>query len=180
MNRITSNWTWTLTSQNFPVYPTYVPLRPKFWSVSLNDYPFPRYNLNKVGENQKYTEWPQTQLEHLTGKIVLYTLNTYPRDEHFVSFHSTTSHFRDTRSLKMGNGKCTQWTQLEHLIVKITLYTLNTCTYPCGQNFGPFRSTTSGFQDHIARFIIPHWLPRWTPKKHKKLSKIKKIWNFTF
>ena len=31
-------------------------------------------------------------------------------------------------------------------------------TYPWAPNFGPFRSTDSGFEE-VAHFIIPHWLP---------------------
>ncbi len=31
----------------------------------------------RISENQKCTEWPQTELEHLTVKSSLYTLKTY-------------------------------------------------------------------------------------------------------
>ncbi len=57
---------------------------------------------------------------------------------------------------------------------KYPVYTKN---LPWGLNFGPFRSTDRGFQD-IAHFIIPHWLPFWTPKKEQK--NLPKIHNFKF
>ena len=49
--------------------------------------------------------------------------------------------------------KCTEWpqTELERVTVKSTPYTIN--TYPRGPNFGPFRSTTSCFQDTRASKI---------------------------
>ncbi len=37
MHRKTPNWTWTLNSQNYPVYTKYFPQRSKCWSVSLCD-----------------------------------------------------------------------------------------------------------------------------------------------
>ena len=49
-------------------------------------------------------QWPQTELEHLTVKTTLYTLNTYPWGPNFSPFHSTTSSFQDTGSLKIGNA----------------------------------------------------------------------------
>ena len=66
VHRMTLSWTLTLNSQKYSIYNKYLPLRPKFWSVLLYDYPFPRYNMYNVGEKQKCTEWPQTELEHLT------------------------------------------------------------------------------------------------------------------
>ncbi len=35
--------------------------------------------MHKVGENQKYTEWPQTEPEHLTEISTLYTLKILPQ-----------------------------------------------------------------------------------------------------
>ena len=40
----------------------------------------------KVFENQQCTEWPQTELEHVTDKSTLYTLNTYPDAQILVRF----------------------------------------------------------------------------------------------
>ena len=96
MHRMTPNWTWTFDSQKYTVYMTYLPLGPKFWSVFLYDLPFPRCNMNKVGEKRKCTEWPQTELEHLTVKSTLYTLNTYLWGSNFGPIRSTISLFRDT------------------------------------------------------------------------------------
>ncbi len=62
------------------------------------------YNMHKVAENRKCTEWPQTELKHLTVKITLHTLNTYPRGSNFGPFRSTVSRFRDTT--------CTRWAKI--------------------------------------------------------------------
>ena len=43
MHRITPNWPCTLNSQKYPMYTKYLPMRSKFWSVSLHDQRFPRY-----------------------------------------------------------------------------------------------------------------------------------------
>ncbi len=40
----------------------------------------------KVGENQKYTEWPQTEFDQITVKSTLYTLYTYPKAQILVRF----------------------------------------------------------------------------------------------
>ena len=45
-----------IISQKYSIYTKYLLLRPKFWSVSLYDLLFPRYNMYKVGENRKCTE----------------------------------------------------------------------------------------------------------------------------
>ena len=45
MHWMNPNWTWTLNSQNYSRYTKYLPPRPKYWSVSLYDYPFLRYNI---------------------------------------------------------------------------------------------------------------------------------------
>ncbi len=80
------NWTWRLNSQKYFIYTNYLLLRSKFCSVSLYDLPFPRYNMYKVGENRKCTEWPQTEFEDLTVKNTLYALNTYPEAQILVNF----------------------------------------------------------------------------------------------
>ncbi len=46
----------TYTSQKYSVYTKYLPLMPKFWSVSLYD---ERFSKTKVTKNQKCTEWPK-------------------------------------------------------------------------------------------------------------------------
>ena len=45
MHRMNPNWTWTLNSQKYPVHIKYLPLRPKFWSVSLYGQRFPIYRI---------------------------------------------------------------------------------------------------------------------------------------
>ena len=80
MHWITSEWPWTLKWSKVP-YIHYVPLRSKFWSVSL--YYQLRY---KTVENQKCTEWPQTDLHQKWP--VYYTLSTSPRGSTLRPFHS--------------------------------------------------------------------------------------------
>ena len=41
--RMTPNWTWTLNIQKYSIYTKYLPMRPRFWSVSLYDQRSPRY-----------------------------------------------------------------------------------------------------------------------------------------
>ncbi len=43
MHQMTPNWTWTLNSQNYPVYTKGLPQGPTFWSVLLYDQRFRRY-----------------------------------------------------------------------------------------------------------------------------------------
>ncbi len=69
--------------QKYPVDNEYLPQKPKYLSVARYDHPFTRY---KVVEFRKYTEWPQTDLEHLTVKGTLNALNTYPETQSFIHF----------------------------------------------------------------------------------------------
>ncbi len=95
MHRMTPNWSWTLNSQKYSIYTKYLPLRYKFLSVSLYALPFPRYKVVNMVKNWKCTEWPQTELEHLTAKSTLCTVNTYPWGPNFGPFCSTASGFED-------------------------------------------------------------------------------------
>ncbi len=104
---MTPNWAWRLGSQKYSIYTEYLPLRSKFWSVLLYDKPFPRYNMYKVGESQKCTEWTQTELEDFTIKCTLYTLNTRPWGPNFGPFRSTGSRFRYTTCTT-----CTRWAKI--------------------------------------------------------------------
>ncbi len=107
------------------------------------------------GQRKSETEWPQTELEHLTVKSTLYILHIPPRPKFWsVSLYD----YPFLRYNVVKNRKWTEWpnTEIEKITVKTTLYTLS--SYPWGPNFHSFHSTTSGFQD-IAHFTIPHWLP---------------------
>ncbi len=89
-----------------------LPLRLKFWSISLYNHCFSRY---KVIKNWKFTELPQTELDHLTVKVLyIHSINTYPGGRNFGPFCSMTSRFRDTRLLKIGYA-LNDPTELEHL-----------------------------------------------------------------
>ena len=65
MHRMTPNWTWTPKSQKYCKYTKYLPWGPNFGPFRSTG---SRFNIYKVGENRKCTEWPQTELEHLTLK----------------------------------------------------------------------------------------------------------------
>ncbi len=114
------NWTWTLNSLKYPVYIKYLPLEAQILVLLAL---IPRYTVIKY---QKCTEWPQTEVEHLTVKSTLYTCtkNTYPRCPNFGQFHSITSRFWDTciRSSKISNAPnmTPNWT-----------WTLNSLKVPC-------------------------------------------------
>ncbi len=73
VHRMTPNWIWTRSRRQYSIYSKYLPLKLKCCSVSLYDKAFPRYSMCKVGEYRKNTEWPHTELEHLTVKSILYT-----------------------------------------------------------------------------------------------------------
>ena len=67
------------------------------------------YRAIRSAENQKWTDWPHTELEHLTVKSTLHMPSTYPRGPNFGPFCYTISPFRDTSttstmSAKMGNA----------------------------------------------------------------------------
>ena len=126
----------------------------------------------KVPENQKCTQWPQNELEHLTVKSTLYTLNTYPWGPNCGPFHSTISHFRDTRctsSVKIGNVpndpklNLNTWTRFWYKrswkignasndpnwtwTPNSQKYSINTKYLPQWPNFSPFHSTISRLRD---------------------------------
>ncbi len=152
MHRMTPNWTWTLSSQTYSIYTKYLPLRPKVSSVLLYDHPFPRY---KFAENRKCTEWPQTELEHLTGKSTLYTLNTYPEAQILVRFALWLAVF-EIQGRQNGNApndpklNLNTWQSkvpfiheiLTHEAQILVRFTLRPAVWKIS-----------------AHFIIPHWLP---------------------
>ena len=88
------------------------------------DQPFSRY---KVTESKKFTKWHQNDLELLTVKTAMCTLNTYLRGPIFCPFFSTTRCFQGTkctRSWRIGTFGNAQndLTDLKHLTIKNTLY----------------------------------------------------------
>ena len=136
-------------------------LRLKFWSISLYELWFSRC---KVPENQNCTEWPQTKLERLTVKKVLYIHYILTPDAQIlVRFVLWPAVFK-IQGYK--NWKCTEWSQieLEHLTVKSTLHILN--TYPWDPNFGQFCSTISRFRDNYVQGYkkseMHQMTPNWT------------------
>ena len=129
----------------------------------------------KVSGNRKCTEWPQTELEHVTVKITLYILNTYTRGTNLVRFALRLAVSEKQHVQGGQNRKCTEWPQneLKHLTVKSTLYTLH--TYPCDPNFNPFCSI-SGCQDTRSLKIgnapnDPNWTSKLNSQNHPVYTK---------
>ena len=145
MHRMTSEWPWKVKGTKYRTYTKYLPPRSKVWPASLYDQPFSRYNFV---EYEKYTEWPQKDVEHLAVKSTLYTLPIYRRGQHFIPFCSINRRFRGTKLSKKNrkSRKCTEWiqTDLKYLMVKSIPHTISNTS--CGANFGLFRSTTSRVQ----------------------------------
>ncbi len=145
---MTSDWLWTLNSQEYPVYNKCVPPRPKFWPEKVSyglslfldtrllkiekirNVPKDlRLTLNTQGSKltciYMYQVWMTSELPwtHNSQKYTVYT-EYFPQEPKFSSFHSTTSSFRDTRLLKIRNALSRPQNDLEHLpvTVKSTLY----------------------------------------------------------
>ncbi len=121
---------------------SYVPTRV---AIALTD-------VTHVILSKKCTEWPQTELDHLTVKNTLYTLFKYPQGPHFGPF-------RDTRFPKVGNA-------LNDLRM---ILNINGQTYPIYTQV-PFRSTTSRFRyTRLSKYRennLRNYLERLTVKKY--------------
>ncbi len=92
----------------------------------------------------KYTEWPQSNLEHLKDKCTIYILHKYHDVQMFGRFTVWSAVFKIQGCR---NSKFTEWPQnnLEQLTVKGTLYKLRLA--PVSQFLVRFRSTTCRFWD---------------------------------
>ncbi len=133
-------WPWTLNNDKYFAGNKDLPLRLKFWSIFSTT---TCYRDIRLPENRKCTEWPQTELEHLSIKST-------PGDPNCGPFYSTISSFlvtSCTKSSKIGNAPNAPKLNLNawQSIFKSTLYTLN--AYPWGPNFGPFHCTISRFRE---------------------------------
>ncbi len=93
---MTPYWSWTLNSQKYSIYANTYQWGPNVGPFHSTNSLFSRYNMYKVSENRKCTEWPKTELEHLTVKSTQYTLDTTPWGLNFGPFRPKTSRFRDT------------------------------------------------------------------------------------
>ena len=127
-------------------------------------------------ENRKCTEWPQTELDHITAKRRLYTLNTYPRGPNFGPFRSTTSRFRATRFSKNGSAPNDPKLNLNTWQSKVPC--MHEILTPEAQILLRFalRPAVSKIS-HILSFPIDYHVKR--PTKTKKICKKSKISNFT-
>ncbi len=130
MHRMTPNWIWTFNGQKYSIYTKNLPPGPNFGPFRSTT-AVPRY---KAVKNWKCTEPPQTELEHLTAKSTLYTLNAYPWGPNLGLFRSTNTRFRDTRSSKIGNAPSDP--KLNWPLNSQKYLTLS--TYPWGPHFVPF------------------------------------------
>ena len=157
MHRTISQWHETFSCQKHPVYNTYSPTRPKFWSLSLYDQPLSRY---KIVGNRNYTEWSQNDIEHL----IYWSVSLYKQ-----------LFSRNNIGKNWENRKCTTWPQndIKHLSFKSTMYMLSTPSPPhthtythTGPNFGPFHNATCHFQD------------TWLSKNNKNAERIS-AWYWT-
>ena len=103
--RMIPNWTWALNSQKYSIYTEL--LTPEAQIVVLVRFALRLVVFEihvEVGDNQKCSEWPQSELEHLTVKRTLYALDTYPWGPNFRLFCSMIRGFQDTMLPKMGNA----------------------------------------------------------------------------
>ncbi len=110
---MTSEWSWTLTRQNYAVYTKYTQ-RLKMWSVSLYQQSSSRYKVVAIDKkSQKCIECPQSDFEPLTVKSTMYTLSTYPQGPNFGAFPSTASLFWCMQGFlkvaKIGNRITSGW-----------------------------------------------------------------------
>ncbi len=130
MQWITPNWPWTLNNNKYSAGTKDLPLRWNFGpfcstTTSFRDMRSP--------ETRKCTEWPETELGHLTVKSTLYTLITYHWGSNFL-FRcalrlALSEKLQRYNMYKVGeNRKYIEWPQTErdHITLKRTLYTLNT------------------------------------------------------
>ena len=177
MDRMTSNWPLTLKLSKLPYIPyVLTPEAQILVRFVLRSALFEIQGCRKWGKSE-CTEWPQKWICKLSSQkypVCTKYLALIPK---FCSVsHNAKLFFEIQGCQKSEKWECTGWLQNEPepLTVKSTLYTLS--TYPQGPSFAPFHSASCF--DNIALFIIPHWLPYYTPKKRKKMPKIQN-WNFT-
>ena len=128
--------TLNINSQKYPLYTEYIFPRPKFHSISLYNEPF----RNTKSQIETALNSPRNDLNCLTVKSTLCTLDTQPRLSYCDPFHSTTSGVRNKRLLKIGNAPNDPGMTLTTF--KCQKYPVHTEYQPRGPNFTPFRSTT--------------------------------------
>ena len=124
----------------------------------------------KVTKNRKCTEWSQSELEFLTAQSTLYTT---PEAQILVRLTLRLAISEIQRAQGHQKSEMYQITPNWTWTVNGQKYPVYTKHFTSGPNFDPFHSTTSGSQD-IAHFIIPHWLPSYTPPPQKKREQRKK------
>ncbi len=96
-----THWPWTPKGQSTCIH--WIPNpRPKFSSVSLYETAFFEIPGCRISE---CTEWPQTDLKHLTFKNTLCRLNICSRRPNSTSFRLTMARFQNNRILKIKKSK---------------------------------------------------------------------------
>ena len=95
MDRMISDWPWTLNCQMYPEYTEYFLSRgPNFHPFCCTTCHFPDTRLGKIRNALK----DLNDLKHPTVKSSLHTLNTYPGGPNFYPFFSTRTPFWDNSS----------------------------------------------------------------------------------
>ncbi len=148
-------------------------MRLKFWSVSLHDQPFSRY---EVVEKSECMERPQNELNTwVSSQKYLHALNTFSSEAQILvcfalrlavskilghqksEMHWMTPNWAST----LNSQKYFMYTTYLSLGPICTLH-----TYPWGPNFGPFCPTTSIFQDtwctRLPKIGMHRMTPNWT------------------
>ena len=167
-------WTWTLNSQKYSTYRKYLTpevqilIRFALW-LAVSEI--------QGRQNQKFTEWPQTELEHLTINTTLYTLNTYPWGPKFAPFCSTTSIFEDIAHFIIPIDYHVKRPNKEKKMSKIQNFKFHNSLYNFGgdppQEYTWILGSKSGvfFQRRCRLKLLPPCGPMLTKTK-KKMAKI--------
>ncbi len=160
---MTPNGTWTLNSQMYLRTLNAYPRGPNFGPFRSTISVF-----HKIAENRKCTEWPQTELEHLTVKSSVYTLNTYPRGPNFAPFRST---------IKIQGCRKSE----THRMTPTWTWTLNSQKYSVYTKYLPMRRkfcSVSLFDQRFQRYHTSYnsqLTPMLNIRKRKKMPKIQKL-----
>ncbi len=160
-------------------------LTSKFSSILHYDQWFSRY---KVAKNRKCTKWPQTELEHLTVKSTLYTLNTYALRSKFWSVSLYNQWFR--RYCTFYNSHWPPQKRTKNKLPKIQnlkftiLYTTLVDTLPMSMHEFFEANLLCTFRQDVTWSFFSHMVQCWRKRKCKILKNKQKKngleiwWNF--
>ncbi len=162
---ITPEWLWALNGQNLYTLYTYTldtyPQGPNFICFTLR----PAACDIQSCRNRKRSEWPETELEHLTIEGTLHTLNAYPRGPNFHLF-----------ALHLGilEIQCCRKSEM-HWMTSDWLWTLNCQKWLGYINYlalrPKFHSTVAPFELTAVFCWFPYMLQWWMWNFRKKVIK---------